>query len=83
MDLSHGHFYKTIEEADTAIKEYSKEHYIVINRGSSKSLGGRFPTNKIFLINRGRFLTNKIIFIRQIRFLMNKKNYLSEIVPDE
>ena len=27
MDLSHGHFYKTIEEAETAIKQYFKEHF--------------------------------------------------------
>ena len=27
MDLSHGHFYKTIEEAKTIIKQYSKVHY--------------------------------------------------------
>ena len=27
MDLSHGHFYKTIEEAEIAIKQYFKEHY--------------------------------------------------------
>ena len=30
MDLLHGHFYKTIEEAETAIKEYSKEHYQIL-----------------------------------------------------
>ena len=29
MDLSHGHFYKTIEEAKTAIKQYSKIHYFI------------------------------------------------------
>ena len=38
MDLSRGHFYKTIEEAETSIKEYSKEHYFVINQGSSKAV---------------------------------------------
>ena len=38
MDLSRGHFFTTIEEAETAIKEYSKEHYFVINRGSSKTV---------------------------------------------
>ena len=32
-------FYKTIEEAKTAIKEYSKEHYFGINRGSLKTGG--------------------------------------------
>ena len=33
MDLSRGHFYKTIEEAETAIKQYSKEHYFIrLNR---------------------------------------------------
>ena len=39
MDLSRGNFYKTIEEAETAIKEYSKEHYFVIHRDSSKTVG--------------------------------------------
>ena len=29
MDLSCGHFYKTIEGAETAIKQYSKEHYFI------------------------------------------------------
>ena len=29
MDLSRGHFYKTIEEAKTAIKQYSKVHYFI------------------------------------------------------
>ena len=29
MDLSRGHFYKTIGEAETAIKQYSKEHYFI------------------------------------------------------
>ena len=29
MDLSRGHFYKTIEEAETAIKQYFKEHYFI------------------------------------------------------
>ena len=29
MDLSHGHFYKTIEEAKTAIKQYSKVDYFI------------------------------------------------------
>ena len=38
MDLSRGHFYETIEEPLTAIKEYSKEHYFVINWGSSKTV---------------------------------------------
>ena len=33
MDLSCGHFYKTIEEAETPIKQYSKEHkFIRLNR---------------------------------------------------
>ena len=33
MDLSCGHSYKTIEEAETAIKQYSKEHYFIrLNR---------------------------------------------------
>ena len=29
MDLSHGNFYKTIAEAETAIKQYSKGHYLM------------------------------------------------------
>ena len=29
MDLSHGYFFKTIEEAKTAIKLYSKVHYFI------------------------------------------------------
>ena len=29
MDLSCDHFYKTIEEAETAIKQYPKEHYFI------------------------------------------------------
>ena len=33
MDLSHGYFYKTVEEAETAIKQYFKEHYFIsVNR---------------------------------------------------
>ena len=33
MDLWRGHLYKTIEEAKTAIKQYSKEHYFIrLNR---------------------------------------------------
>ena len=29
MDLSCGHFYKTIEKAKTTIKRYSKVHYFI------------------------------------------------------
>ena len=29
MDLLRGHFYKTIEEAKTAIKQYSEVHYFI------------------------------------------------------
>ena len=36
MDLLRDHFYKTIEEAETAFKQYSKEYY------SSEFI----PTNK-------------------------------------
>ena len=33
MDLSHGHFHKTIEDAETAIKQYSKADYFIrLNR---------------------------------------------------
>ena len=33
MDLSRGHFFKIIEEAETAIKQYVKEHYFIrLNR---------------------------------------------------
>ena len=30
MDLSRSHFYKITEEAKTAIKQYSKEHYLFV-----------------------------------------------------
>ena len=44
MDLSHGHFYKTIEEAETAIKQYSKEHYFfrLIRPGRIKKFGSDY-----------------------------------------
>ena len=29
MDLSRGHFHKTVEAAETAIKQNSKEHYFI------------------------------------------------------
>ena len=48
MDLSCGHFYKTIEEAETAIKQYSKEHYFIrLNhpRRIKKIYSSGFPTN--------------------------------------
>ena len=33
MDLSCDYFYKTIEEAEAAIKQYSKQHYFIhLNR---------------------------------------------------
>ena len=33
MNLVHGHFHTTIEEAETAIKQYFKEHYFIrLNR---------------------------------------------------
>ena len=49
MDLSRGHFYKTIEEAETAIKEYAKEHYFVIKWSSSKTVGDDSWRIKFFL----------------------------------
>ena len=49
MDLSRGHFYKTIEEAETAMKQYSKEHYFIrLNRCRRIKFFIRresFPTN--------------------------------------
>ena len=29
MDFSRDHFYTTIEDAETTIKQYSKEHYFI------------------------------------------------------
>ena len=64
MDLSCGHFYKTIKEAETAIKEYSKEHYFVINRGSSKTVGDDFRRIKLLLYVRDDFRRiNKILLV--------------------
>ena len=74
MDLSCGHFYKTIEEAETAIKQYSKEHYfirLIRPRWIKKIYSSGIPlTNqqKLFVGNRPRRI---------------KKTYASEIVSDE
>ena len=51
FDLSTGHFYKTIEEVKTAIKQYSKVNYfnlLIRLRRINKMLfvGNRPPTNK-------------------------------------
>ena len=62
MDLLHGNFVKTIEEAEIAIKQYSKEHYFIGPRRIKKSL---------FIGNRP--LTNKKNVIRQESSPMNKK----------
>ena len=82
LDLSRGHFYKTIEEAETAIKEYSKEHYFVINWGSSKTIGDDFRRIKKICIHRERFPTNTI-FLFVGRFSTNKKNLFVGMIPDE
>ena len=72
MDLSRGHFYKTIEEAETTIKQYFKEVERTLFNSSDSS-----PTNNIFFINQKsspfpppRIQKN----IRRDSPLMNKKN---------
>ena len=60
MDLSHGHFYKTIEETEPAIKQYCKEHYLIrLNRPQRIEkivFVGNCPMNKkkLFVGNRPR-----------------------------
>ena len=73
MDLSRGHFYKTIEEAETAIKQYSKEHYF-IRRWESP------PTNNknMFVRNRPRWIKK---IIRPQSSLTNKNFFYSSGFP--
>ena len=56
MDLSRGHFYKTIEEAEIAIKQYFKEHYFILlnlpRRIKIFDSSGIVPTNKNNFIRR-------------------------------
>ena len=69
MNLSRGHFYETIEEAKTAIKQYSKVHYFICliraRRLQTFYLSGIAPTNKENFIRRESPPTNKKNFIRQ------------------
>ena len=57
MDLSRDHFYKTIEEAKTAIKQYCKVYYF------SHLIRPRRIENFLFVGNRTP--TNNKIFIRR------------------
>ena len=64
MVLSLDRFYKTIEEAETAIKQYSKEHYFIrLNRlrriKKIVFVGNRLPTNNKNFIRRESPPTNK------------------------
>ena len=70
MDLSRVHFYKTIEEAETAIKQCSKEHYFIrVNRPRTNKKNAirreSSPTNKKKFNPRETFPTNKKKFIRR------------------
>ena len=69
MDLSRAHFYKTIEEAETAIKQYFKEHYFIrLNR----------PRRiKIFL-----FVGNHPQRIKELLFVGNHTRRIKIIVID-
>ena len=76
MDLSHGHFYKAIEEAKTAIKQYSKVHYFIhlIRPQRIKFF--------LFVGNRPWQIKKPILFIgNRPRWI--KKMYSSGIAPDE
>ena len=69
MDLSYGHFYKTIEETKTAIKQYSKVHYFIrlIRRRRIKKNFNRWESPrriKIFFIHRELSSMNKNNCIR-------------------
>ena len=83
MNLSCGNFYKTIEEAETAIKQYSKEHYFIcLNRPQQiKNLYSSGMANgprriKIILFVGNRPPTNKENFMYRESSPMNKKNYI-------
>ena len=78
MDLSHDRFYKTIEEAKTTIKQYSKVHYFIRLIRSRRIkiilfVGDRLPTNTktVFVANRPP--TNKKNVIHQKSSPTNKK----------
>ena len=69
MDLLHGHFYKTIKEAETGIKQYSKEDYFIrLNRPRRIKfflfVGNRPQriNNILFVGNRPRRI-NKLVFV--------------------
>ena len=77
MDLSHGHFYKTIEEAKTASKHYSTVHYFnrLIRSWRIQKLlfvGIRPPTNKksVFVGNRPNTAIDN--FFLQISIIDNR-----------
>ena len=84
MNLSRGHFYRTIEEAETAIREYSKEDYFVINRGSSKTIGhdSQRIISLFFVGDDSRRI--KLFLFVGVRFPKNKKNCIRRgSSPDE
>ena len=96
MDLSRVYFYKTIEEAKTAIKQYSKVHYFIrlirprrikkiIRRESPQRNCIRRespPMNKKICIHRESSPTNNKKFFIGNRFRRINKNLFIGI-PDE
>ena len=87
MDLSRGHFYKTIEEAETAIKQYFKEHYFIyLNRPwrikKNVLIGHRPPTNKNNCIRRELSPdAYKILFVGNRPWRIEKNLFVR--IPDE
>ena len=78
MDLSNDHFYKTIEEAKSVIKQYSKVHYfirLICPQRINKNVIRREPPSTPRRINKILFVGNRP---RRI-----KKLYSSGNVPHE
>ena len=67
MDLSRGHFYKTIEEAKTDIKQYSKVHYFI----RFVFVGNR-PRRIQFYLIVGNFVPDEYKKIYSSGFVLNE-----------
>ena len=82
MSISRGHFYTTIEEAETAIKEYSKEDYFVIRNLRVRVRNRESRRIKIFL-----FVEDDSRRIQLFLFVGNRPRRIKIIllvwIPDE
>ena len=72
MDLSHGHFYKTIEEAETAIQQFSKEHYFIRLKRSGRITKILFVGNRPRRIKKNLFVGNRSRRIKIMLFVVNR-----------